>query len=625
MAASTRLADLSVEITANMAPLRAALARADRETAAFGTRMTAAFRVASAGLAGGAAGLAAAKIVNLSDKYRELQNSLKVAGLAGEQLTAVYRTLTAQAERNFVPVEAMVKLFSSTAQASKDLGKSTGDVLKFTNTVAQALRIAGTNPEAASGALLQLGQMLGSAKVQSEEFNSVAEGIRPLMQAAADGIEEAGGSISKLKQLVVAGQVSNKAFFEGAQIGATKFEEKLSGSTTTVSGSLTNVQTAFMNLVGAIDGQTGFTDDIVLGFEKLSTFIKFSQGLVVSFGEEFNAAGRFLDGFKTKVDALAQSLGWFAGLSNLGKPINKFFESADYSDDMDGLAAKAGVEDLERGLAKARDRYDELNRVVSDNPAMRTEITALGKQIEDTTRKIEAMRAAATRAPTSETAQSIIAATPVADLPAFSMPKVDTSGKPISLSKYKTEDKNDPAAKAAERHAKAVKELIADLEDELRVAGLSAAQQQVAANQRRVNAAAASAEGKEIEALTLKLEKARQAARDRDDDLRAQQDLRATQQDLDLTLAGAGTRAVEATRYAREKLFEIERQAAENGPEWARQRMQGLQREAALVGDLAEKAKQADLYRDAIFERQQAPRGPRRLHTLLTISLGEIS
>lgn len=625
MAASTRLADLSVEITANMAPLRAALARADRETAAFGPRMTAAFRVASAGLAGGAAGLAAAKIVNLSDKYRELQNSLKVAGLAGEQLTAVYRTLTAQAERNFVPVEAMVKLFSSTAQASKDLGKSTGDVLKFTNTVAQALRIAGTNPEAASGALLQLGQMLGSAKVQSEEFNSVAEGIRPLMQAAADGIEEAGGSISKLKQLVVAGQVSNKAFFEGAQIGATKFEEKLSGSTTTVSGSLTNVQTAFMNLVGAIDGQTGFTDDIVLGFEKLSTFIKFSQGLVVSFGEEFNAAGRFLDGFKTKVDALAQSLGWFAGLSNLGKPINKFFESADYSDDMDGLAAKAGVEDLERGLAKARDRYDELNRVVSDNPAMRTEITALGKQIEDTTRKIEAMRAAATRAPTSETAQSIIAATPVADLPAFSMPKVDTSGKPISLSKYKTEDKNDPAAKAAERHAKAVKELIADLEDELRVAGLSAAQQQVAANQRRVNAAAASAEGKEIEALTLKLEKARQAARDRDDDLRAQQDLRATQQDLDLTLAGAGTRAVEATRYAREKLFEIERQAAENGPEWARQRMQGLQREAALVGDLAEKAKQADLYRDAIFERQQAPRGPRRLHTLLTISLGEIS
>ena len=617
---SRTLSQLQVEITANLAPLRAALAAADRETAAFGKR-AAAFRAsfASAGtaLAAGGFGLAAVQVVNLSDKYRGLQNSLKVAGLAGAELTTVYKQLTAQAERNFAPVEALVGLFSSTSQAAKDLGASTQDVLRFTNVVAQAMRIAGTSPEAASGALLQLGQMLGSSRIAAEEFNSVAEGIRPLMQAAADGISEAGGSVSKLKGLVNEGKVSNKAFFEGAQVGAAKFEEKLAGSTTTVGGSLTNVRTALTNLVGAIDNASGFSDDIVRGFENLTSAIKGTENLIGKFGEEFAAAGRFLDSVKAKVDYLADALGRLTGLKIIGETINPLLGLGD-GNEMSGLKAQASVEALERGIASLSARKAELNRVMGDNPAFGTTLAAMGQEVDKATAKLEAMRRAAAGAGLSSTAQSIIDATPAANPPPFSLPAAKTGPKRISLADYKVEGGVD---KSAERQSNRVKELIADLQEEIRVVGMSAAEQEVSANLRRANADATSKEGKQIASLTRAVVALQLAREDAADDLRAQQRIREAEQDLALTMSGAGVKTIEATRYARERLFEIERQAAENGADWARRRIQGLEKEAALVGSLAEKAKQADLMRDAIFERQQLPRGPRQHHDAMTISL----
>lgn len=531
------LSRLQVEITANMAPLRAALASADREVASFGKRAAAlrtTFASAGTALAAGGFGLIAMQVVNLSDKYRTLQNSLKVAGYEGAELTRVYAALTDQAERNYAPVEALVGLFSSTSQAAKDLGASTGDVLKFTNVVAQAMRIAGTSPEAASGALLQLGQMLGSSRVQAEEFNSVAEGIRPLMQAAADGISEAGGSISKLKQLVAAGQVSNKAFFEGAQVGAQAFEAKLANSTTTVSGSLTNVRTAFTNLVGAIDGQAGFTDDIVRGFESLSSAIKTTEDLIGRFGQEFATAGRFLDGVKAKVDYLADAIGRLTGLKIVGETVNPLFGIGE-GNEMAGLKVQPQIEALERGIANLTAKKAELNRVMGDNPSFATSLVAMGQEVDRATAKLETMRRAAAGAGLASTRQAIIDATPVADLPGFSLPKSATGPKPVSLADYSTGEKAD---KAAERQAARFNQLIADLQEEIRVAGMSAAQQEVSANLRRVNADAASKEGKEITALTMNLMRLQEAREDALEDLRTQQRPRAIQ---DLHLVGQST------------------------------------------------------------------------------------
>ena len=106
----------------------------------------------------------------------------------------VYNRLRESALKNAAPLETLVTLYGRVALVQKELGVSQAEMLNFTDKIALALRVAGTDAQSASGALLQLSQALGSGVVRAEEFNSILEGALPIAQAAAAGLKEAGGS-----------------------------------------------------------------------------------------------------------------------------------------------------------------------------------------------------------------------------------------------------------------------------------------------------------------------------------------------------------------------------------------------------------------------------------------------
>ena len=86
------------------------------------------------------------------------------------------------------------RIAGETARLAATLGGL--DAIVFTAGVGDALKIAGTDAGQASGALLQLSQALGSAVVRAEEFNSINEGARPILQAAGKGYAGAEGSVA---------------------------------------------------------------------------------------------------------------------------------------------------------------------------------------------------------------------------------------------------------------------------------------------------------------------------------------------------------------------------------------------------------------------------------------------
>jgi tape measure domain-containing protein len=168
--------------------------------------------------AGFTAGIMAFK--DLADAATRTQNSLKVAGLSGAELTSVYQQLFQAAQDNAAPVEDLVKLYSRVAINQKELGISSQQLISFSTNVAKALRVQGTTAQEAQGALLQLSQALGSGTVRAEEFNSILEGVPTILQAAAAGLDKAGGSVAKLRQIMLAGQLSSKEFFDAFERGA---------------------------------------------------------------------------------------------------------------------------------------------------------------------------------------------------------------------------------------------------------------------------------------------------------------------------------------------------------------------------------------------------------------------
>ncbi len=212
-------------------------------------------------------------LLRLSESATRIDNSLKVAGLSGAELERVYQGLAKAAQQNGAPIETLAALYGKAAQAQKELGVSTEELLGFTNNVALALRVAGTDAQTASGALLQLGQALGSGKVQAEEFNSILEGAPTIAQAVAAGLKEAGGSVSQLKALVVDGQISSEAFFRAFEAGAVILEEKAASSTFTVAQASTNLYNALTDVVREFNSATGAGENFALGVNNAANAI----------------------------------------------------------------------------------------------------------------------------------------------------------------------------------------------------------------------------------------------------------------------------------------------------------------------------------------------------------------
>lgn len=208
------------------------------------------------------------------DAATRIQNALKVAGVEGDNLTKVYDRLFVSAQKNAAPLETMVTLYSRVAQAQDSLGVSQEQILNFTDKIGVALRVAGTSAQEASGALLQLGQALGSGTVRAEEFNSINEGARPILQAVAAGLKEAGGSVATLRNLVLDGAVSSEAFFRAFEAGASTLEEKVKSAELTVSQQFTRLQNVLIDVAGRINDVTGASDRVGAGFERLSGIIE---------------------------------------------------------------------------------------------------------------------------------------------------------------------------------------------------------------------------------------------------------------------------------------------------------------------------------------------------------------
>ncbi len=236
----------------------------------------------AAGRLGGvlAAAFSAREVGRAASTFVNMTNTLKVAGLEGEALQKTFGQLYRVAQQNGVAIEPLVTLYSRLSQSKAELNATDAQLIKFTNGVSLALKVAGTDANAASGALLQLGQALGGSIVRAEEFNSINEGARPILSAVAAGLEEAGGSVSKLRALVLEGKVSSEAFFAAFLAGMPMLAAQSAKAEGTVSASMNRVGNAFVALVGHLDQTYDASKNAASGLDAVAAVIEGLPGYI---------------------------------------------------------------------------------------------------------------------------------------------------------------------------------------------------------------------------------------------------------------------------------------------------------------------------------------------------------
>lgn len=328
---ATDLERLVVQLSADVKGYQNALNRAQGITnrqaraiesrfASMNKRLTASYSGVAAGAAkafaliGGAEGFR-----QLSDSGTRITNSLKVAGLAGEELEGVYQKLFAAAQKNAAPLETLVQLYGRVSLVQGELGVSSDEIINLSSNVALALRASGQSSQEASGALLQLSQALGAGVVRAEEFNSILEGAPTILQAAAAGIKQAEGSVAKLRQIMLDGKLSSKAFFDGINAGAPVLEQKVAGAVLTVDQRLENLRTALTNSVRRFNESTQAANTFGGAIDNMATFVNSvdMDGLASDIGkiiEVLNQGSVAAQNFGTE-------LGKLSGLAKIGQGI----------------------------------------------------------------------------------------------------------------------------------------------------------------------------------------------------------------------------------------------------------------------------------------------------------------
>lgn len=212
------------------------------------------------GLAGSlAAAFSARELLALTDSYTRFTNQLKVAGLEGSALADTQNRLFGIAQKYGVQLEAVATLYGRNAASAKEMNLSQEDQLRIVEATSAALKTSGQTSEQAAGALLQLSQALGGSKIQAEEYNSLIDGARPLLQAVAAGSERWGGSVAKLTADVKAGNVATRDFVQALLNGADGAIAQAGKATLTTSAAVETLRNALVKYFGEADKANGTT------------------------------------------------------------------------------------------------------------------------------------------------------------------------------------------------------------------------------------------------------------------------------------------------------------------------------------------------------------------------------
>lgn len=204
-----------------------------------------------------AGALAIDKLKDYADEWASVTGIVEVATKSHAEAAAVLNELFDAAQRIRSPIDELAGLYSRVARASADLGSSQQQAIQFTEQVGQALVVQHTTATQAAGALLQLGQLLGTGKIRAQEFNSVNENLAVVLQVVARNITAAGGSINTLKTLVEAGKVTSKDFFEAFLKGSAGLQADFDKSAFTIGQGFTLIGNAIVHMVGDLNNATG--------------------------------------------------------------------------------------------------------------------------------------------------------------------------------------------------------------------------------------------------------------------------------------------------------------------------------------------------------------------------------
>lgn len=204
------------------------------------------------------AGLSIAKT---ADHMQELNSQVKLVTSSHEEYVAVNERLHQMANKNLTDISATTGLYTNSARALGNLGKSQEEVLKFTNAVSLAMGVGGKSASEQASAILQLGQAMQSGVLQGDEFRSLAENAPIILDLVA---EKLGKTRAEVRELASEGAITSEVIYNALADAIPKLQAMFDKMPVTMSQSFGVLRNNYKKFVGDfVNDTTGLSSVVV--------------------------------------------------------------------------------------------------------------------------------------------------------------------------------------------------------------------------------------------------------------------------------------------------------------------------------------------------------------------------
>ena len=197
--------------------------------------------------------------IAMSDQLKTIEGQIKNVVKSGKETKRVEEEIYAMAGRSRQSYAESANLFTSVARNASELGKSTDDILKFTEDVSNAMLLGGGNAASQQAALVQLGQALGSGTLRGDELNSIMEQAPKLAETIAKGM---GTTIGSLRKLGSEGKLTAKDVFDAVRKQSDSLKKDLGNMPWTVAQASSRIRDSVAQLFFSIENKFGFGDKV---------------------------------------------------------------------------------------------------------------------------------------------------------------------------------------------------------------------------------------------------------------------------------------------------------------------------------------------------------------------------
>lgn len=234
---------------------------------------------------GGLVGMSSS-IIAMADSWKMMQARLEIFTKSAESAKKVQKDLVQVAMEIRAPLEGIVQLYTRAAPALQRFGYNSKDAMEVTKGVAAALKLSGATGAEASSVMLQFSQSLQAGRLNGAEFNAVAEGAPILLQAIIDHLHKTNGGIkitmAQLKAMGAAGTLDISLMVDSIKKKLPELEEKLKSMPITFDAAMTNLRTAFTQVVGDMEQNSGVVKLLANGLVGIANNAKLVANAIVA-------------------------------------------------------------------------------------------------------------------------------------------------------------------------------------------------------------------------------------------------------------------------------------------------------------------------------------------------------